>query len=177
MKLTDAIKKLRELDLHGIYVLDRSDIEKLFPDEKEKALEKSLQRLVNEGVLDRACKGIYVNLMTSSKKSRLIEDIAAVARRRHYSYISLESMLSEYGDISQIPMSVLTVMTTGSKGIIKTKYGTIEFTHTQRSFSEIAKKTILVPGRPLRVATREAARQDLLRVGRNVNMLESVEVD
>lgn len=80
-------------------------------------------------------------------------------------------MLSEYGDISQIPISVLTVMTTGARGVYKTKYGTIEFTHTQRSFDEIAKRTQFVPGRPLRIATREAARKDLLRVGRNVNML------
>lgn len=149
----------------------------MFPDEQEKSLEKSLQRLVKDGVLERVCKGIYLNPYAASKKSRVIEDIAAVARSGHYSYISLESMLSEYGDISQIPVSVLTVMTTGPRGTLKTKYGNIEFTHTQRPLNEVFKKTVLAPDRPLRVATRDAARQDLMRVGRNVNMLTPVEDD
>ncbi len=41
----------------------------------------------------------------------------------------LESALSEYGVISQIPIDRLTIMTTGRKGHYKTPYGTIEFTH------------------------------------------------
>jgi len=45
--------------------------------------------------------------------------------------------LSEYGVISQIPLDRLTVMTTGRKGIYKTIYGTIEFTHTKRSVENI----------------------------------------
>src|SRR5450830_906756 len=126
MKLMDALKTLKDLDNHGIYVFNRSDMERMFPNEKEKALEKSLQRLVKDGVLERVCKGVYLNPAAKSKKGRIIEDVASVARRGYYSYLSLESMLSEYGDISQIPVSVLTVMTTGPRGILKTKYGTIE---------------------------------------------------
>lgn len=172
MKIIDAMKTLKALDHQGVYVFNRTDMEKMFPEEQEKTLEKSLQRLVKDGLLERVCKGIYLNPMASSKKSRVIEDIAAVARRGYYSYLSLESMLSEYGDISQIPVSLLTVMTTGAKGVYKTKYGIIEFTHTSRSLADIAKRTQLAQGRPLRIATREAAKKDLLRVGRNTNMLE-----
>lgn len=173
MKIIDAMKTLKALDQQGVYVFNRTDMEKMFPEEQEKTLEKSLQRLVKDGLLERVYKGIYVNPMASSKKSRVIEDIAAVARRGFHSYVSLESMLSEYGDISQIPVSLLTVMTTGAKGIYKTKYGTIEFTHTRRSVPDIAKRTQLAQGRPLRIATREAAKKDLFRVGRNTNMLEA----
>lgn len=171
MKLTDALKTLNDLDRQGIYVFSRGDIEKMFPNEKEKTLEKSLQRLVREGILERIVKGLYLNSLAVSKKSRVVEDIAAVARRGHYSYLSLESILSEYGAISQIPLSYLTVMTSGARGLLKTRYGVIEFTHTQRSFEDIVKKTVLAPGRPLRIATLQAAKQDLRRVGRNVNLL------
>jgi len=172
MKLTDALKTFNELDRQGIYIFSRSDLEKMFPNEQEKAMEKSLQRLVKEGILERVGKGLYLNPLAVSKKSRVVEDIAAVARRGHYSYLSLESILSEYGAISQIPLSYLTVMTTGAKGLLKTRYGVIEFTHTQRSVQDIAKKTVLAPGRPLRIATLDAAKQDLRRVGRNLNLLE-----
>lgn len=172
MKLTDALKTVNNLDRQGIYIFSHGDIEKMFPNEREKTLEKSLQRLVREGILERVGKGLYLNPLAVSKKSRVIEDIAAVARRGHFSYLSLESMLSEYGAISQVPLSYLTVMTTGAKGLLKTRYGVIEFTHTQRSLQDIAKKTVLAPGRPLRIATLEAAIQDLRRVGRNVNLLE-----
>lgn len=46
-----------------------------------------------------------------------IEHIAKALRPEKYNYVSLESILSEYGVISQIPMDRLTVMTTGREGI------------------------------------------------------------
>jgi predicted transcriptional regulator of viral defense system len=171
MQLPVAIKAFQELDRNGLYIFSRADIQKMFPEEKEKAMEKSLERLIKVGILERVCKGFYAYALAKSKKNRVIEDIAMVLRRGSYSYVSLESLLSEYGDISQIPVSTLTVMTTGPKGTYKTKYGTIEFTHTKRAISEIFKKTIYDPKRRLRIATREGARQDLLRVGRNLSMI------
>ena len=66
----------------------------------------------------------------------------------------------------------MTVMTTGASGLIETPYGTIEFTHTKRTLPEIVKRTMVVKGRPLRIATKRAAARDLLRVGRNVNMMD-----
>ena len=171
MKKIDAIKALQNLDKRGIYVLTRSDLAKMFPNEQEKALEKSLQRLVTDGLLERAAKGVYVNPMATSKKGRAIEDIALALRRGEFSYVSLESILSEYGAISQIPVSRITIMTTGARGLYKTPYGTIEFTHTKRRPAEIIGRTQASPNRPLRVATREAAIADLLRVGRNTSML------
>ncbi len=173
MKLSDAIRVFSELDQRGIYVFSKVDLEKIFPDEKEKTLEKSLQRLAREGILERVCKGYYVYALAKSKQSHVIEDLAMVLRRGSHSYVSLESMLSEYGDISQIPVSRLTLMTTGPTGIYKTKYGIIEFTHTKRPLSDIVKKTIYDPNRRIRVATREAAMQDLRRVGRNTSMITS----
>ena len=147
----------------------------MFPDEQEKSLEKSLQRLVADGIVERVAKGVYVNLTATSKNGYLIERIAIALRRDSFSYVSLESILSEYGVISQIPVSHITIMTTGAKGLYKTPYGTIEFTHTKRRRAEIASRTLSAPNRPLRIATKAAAVQDLLRVGRNVNLLSHAE--
>lgn len=177
MKKIDLIRKLSELDRHGIYVLARRDIEKLFPDEEEKAMEKSLQRMVADGLLQRVAKGLYLNPAATSKNRWVAEEIAKALRPGHLSYVSLESILSEYGVISQIPINRMTVMTTGKSGIVETPYGTIEFTHTKRSMAKVMKRSMLPKGRPLRIATKQAAIQDLLRVGRNTNMLARSELE
>lgn len=89
----------------------------------------------------------------------------------------MESILSEYGVISQIPVSRLTVMTTGRSGVHKTPYGTIEFTHTKRPIPELLERTMEAKGRPLRIATKRAAVRDLVRVGRNVNLIDQEALD
>ena len=172
MKKIEALKALQALDRRGVYVLSKGDLEKLFPEESEKALEKSLQRLVTDGILERVAKGVYVNPLASTKRKRnVVEDIAMVLRRSCFSYVSLESILSEYGVISQIPTRRITIMTTGAKGTYDTPYGTIEFSHTKRRPSEIIKRTHAADNHSLRIATKAAAVQDLLRTGRNTQML------
>ena len=177
MTKIELIRRLAELDRLGIYVLPRRDIEKLFFEEGEKAMEKSLQRMVADGLLQRVAKGLYLNPSAASKNRWVAEEIAKALRPGCLSYVSLESMLSEYGAISQIPINRLTVMTSGRSGLHKTPYGTIEFTHTKRPRSEIFGRTLASKGRPLRIATRSAAVSDLLRVGRNANMINEDELE
>lgn len=177
MKRMELIQKLAALDRQGVYVLAKRDIEKLFPDEGEKSLAQSLKRMVGDGLLQRVARGLYVNPAASSKNRWIGEEIAKALRPGQLSYLSLESILSEYGVISQIPVSRMTVMTTGASGLIETPYGMIEFTHTKRSMAEIIKRTLMPKGRPLRIATQEAAVRDLLRVGRNVNMMDLSALD
>jgi predicted transcriptional regulator of viral defense system len=172
MKVIDLIHRLAELDRKGVYILTKGDIEKLFPNEEQKTLEKSLQRMVSQGLLTRASKGVYLNPAAKSQSGRVIEDIAKALRPGCFSYVSLESILSEYGLISQIPVSRITIMTTGAAGTYETPYGPIEFTHTKRSAANIMASTLYSDERPLRIATKEAAIRDLMRVGRNVNMLD-----
>jgi hypothetical protein len=173
----ELIPKLADLDRRGVHVLAKRDIEKLFPTEGEKAMEQSLKRMVKDGLLIRAARGLYVNPSASSRSRWIAEEVAKALRPGCLSYVSLESILSEYGVISQIPINRLTVMTTGASGLVPTPYGTIEFTHTKRGVAQIVQRTVAVKGRPLRIATRPAAVRDLLRVGRNVNMMDLNEME
>ena len=178
MKQTELIINLARLERRGVSVLTKKDLEKLFPSEGEKAMEKSLQRMVKEGLMIRAARGIYVNALAAIRNpSLIVEDVAKALRPGELSYISLESILSEHGVISQIPVSRLTVMTTGAKGTHKTPFGTIEFTHTKRSVPDILNRTIFVKDRPLRIAKKRAAVTDLLRVGRNTDMIDYEELE
>lgn len=178
MNRMDLLKRLEELERRNVFVLSKKDMEKLFPDEDEKAMEKSLQRMVKDGILDRAARGIYVNASAASRNAgRLIEEVAKALRPGKFCYVSLESILSEYGVISQIPMSRLTVMTTGASGMHETPYGVIEFTHTKRSVPDVLNRTIFIKERPLRIAKKQAAAQDLLRIGRNTDMIDYEELE
>lgn len=127
--------------------------------------------MVDDRILTRAACGLYVNPAASSRNRWIAEEVAKALCPGCLSYVSLESILSEYGVISQIPMNRLTLMRTGASGLIETPYGIVEFTHTERGVADIARHTMAAKGRPLRIATRQAAVRDLLRVGRNVNMM------
>lgn len=176
MKKTDAIRVLRAWDKKGRYVFTHHMLAKLFPLENPKTFSESLNRLVKAGILQRAARGIYVNNDAVSFDPYLIERIAKALRPGEYNYVSLESMLSEYGVISQIPVDRLTLMTTGREGIYKTPYGTIEMTHTKRSPDDILKHTQRIEKRPLRMATKKTALRDLKRVGRNMNLIDEREL-
>jgi predicted transcriptional regulator of viral defense system len=171
MNQTHAIQTLSKFDTKGRYIFTNSDLSKVFHDDNKRALRAGIQRLVESNLLVRACNGVFVNNLSQSKDSNLLEQLAKTIRRGEYNYVSLESALSEYGVISQIPVDRLSVMTTGRKGEYKTPYGTIEFTHTKRAVNDILKNTHTV-GRPLRLATKDAAFRDLKRVGRNVHLVD-----
>jgi len=177
MKKLEALRILREFDHKGKYVFTKHDMSKLFSQDNSKALDEGLNRLVKAGLLTRACRSIYVNNDAKSFDSYTIERIAKALRRDEYNYVSLESILSEYGIISQIPLDRLTVMTTGRAGTYKTPYGTIEFTHTKRPVTDILNHIKSVKDRPLRIATKETALRDLRRVGRNLHLVQTENIN
>lgn len=172
MTRDQAMQRLSAWDRRGRCVFAIQDLARLFPQDSPVALAKGLDRMVHAGILRRACRGVYVNPNAASLDRHLLERIALVIRRGEYSYVSLESMLSELGVISQIPLDRLTVMTTGRKGTYKTPFGVIEFTHTQRPVADILRHTYHVGNRPLRITTADIAWRDLKRVGRNVHLVD-----
>ncbi len=167
----EALKRLQLAAKQGIFVFSKQDMEKLFPFENGKTLEKTLQRLVTLGFLLRPVRGFYVNPYASDLMPLVLETLACTMRRGHFTYLSLESALSEYGLMSQIPVSRLTVMTQGSPGLYHTPFGTIEFTHTRRERLALWGQTQRLDGRPLRLALQATALRDLRRVGRNMDLL------
>lgn len=167
-----AVKTFSDWARRGRVVFTVGDLAKLFPGERRKTLLASLRRLVDERILGRACRGVYVYLLSGNSAPHLIEQIAVALRRGDYSYVSLESALSAYGAISQIPVDRLTVMTTGRSGLYRTPWGVIEFTHTKRSPIDVLKNTRRIEG-PLRMATPQTAWRDLKRVGRNTHLVDT----
>jgi len=175
MDQVTAFRRLAAYDKKGRYVFTNGDLEKIFHEDSARAVRAGVQRLVKAGILKRAIKGVYVNSLAHSQGSSTLEMVAKALRRGEYNYVSLESALSEYGAISQIPMDRITVMTTGRKGEYKTPFGVIEFTHTKRPVKDIVRSMHDV-GRPLRLANKKAALRDLKRVGRNLHLVDETEL-
>jgi predicted transcriptional regulator of viral defense system len=176
MNQATAIRRLAAYDKQGRYVFTNRDFEKIFHEDSQRAVRAGVQRLVRVGILQRAIKGVYVNALAQNQGSSTLELIAKSLRRGEYNYVSLESALSEYGAISQIPLDRITVMTTGRKGEYKTPFGVIEFTHTKRPVKDIV-MSIQDVGRPLRLASKQAAFRDLKRVGRNLHLVDERELN
>lgn len=172
MTRNEAVQALSHWDRQGRCVFTIQDLARMFPHDSSGALDKGIRRLVRAGLLQRVGRGVYVNANAMSRGKYLLERIAMTLRRGEYSYVSLESMLSELSVISQIPLDRLTVITTGRRGEYKTPFGVIEFTHTKRPVSDILKYSFHVADRPMRITTAETAWRDLKRVGRNVHLVD-----
>ena len=172
MTRTEILKVLAEQDRAGRHVFTVHELAKLlYATDQTTALKATLQRMTRDGLLIRGAKGIYVNALSRHLGENTIELVAKQMRRGEYNYISLESALSAYGLISQIPVDRLTLMTTGRSGEYRTPFGVIEFVHTKRPLSVLL-DSMIVRERPLRFATKAAALRDLRRVGRNTHLID-----
>ncbi len=107
MNKVQAIQIFRNWDKQNKYVFTHSDLRKLFVKDKPKAFTEGLNRMVKAGLLVRACRGVYVNPYAISQDGYTIEHIAKALRRGEFNYVSLESMLVEYGAISQILLALV----------------------------------------------------------------------
>lgn len=177
MNQLQALIVLDFWDKQKRFVYTKQELKKLFSTDARKTFDEGLARLVKNNILERACRGIYIYSNAQSRDGYIIEHIAKALRQGYYNYVSLESILSEYGVISQIPIDRLTVMTTGRSGTYPTAYGVIEFIHTKRPVANIIDHIRSVDKRPLRIASKEIAWRDLKRVGRNLEMVDLKELD
>jgi len=134
---------------------------------------KFLSDGVKKGVLRRVVKGLYESVLTPPEPENAIYKIIKKLRNGVLNYISLESQLSHTGDISQVIMDSVTVVTKGRSGTFSTPYGAIEFTHTKKPINDIAPNLYFDPDIKMYRATTEQATTDLKHCHRNLHMLEN----
>ena len=172
MKVIDLQAKLKLFARSGNSVLSKKQLAGLMPSESPELVNDTITRAIKARVLERVCRGAYAYVDVFSTAPNKLESIARALRVGQYSYVSLESALSEYGVMSQIPLNRVTIMTTGRKTTYKTPYGIIEFTATKKTLQKILEGAVMIQGRPLRLAKLETALEDLKKVGRNLGMID-----
>jgi hypothetical protein len=168
MRRRVILEKLDDADRQGVWAFTPASFSALFGNPAPNYVKLMMKRWADQGVLIRAARGVYVNPHARSMPSDVRRGLIRFLRPREISYVSLESKLSEAGAISQVP-TVLSCMTTGSPGRFDTRWGAIEFTHTERDIAFGTDVHTLDDG--LIEATVERAARDLRRVGRNVGLI------
>ena len=132
-----------------------------------------LSNCVKSGVIRRVASGIFESTLTPPSRSTAIYKVAKKIRSGVLSYISLESQLSHTGDISQILIDRLTIITKGRNGTFTTPYGVIEFTHTKKPLRKIAPNLYFDEEINMYRAKKEQAITALKNCNRNTQMLEN----
>jgi hypothetical protein len=128
------------------YLFPARSLKMLFHDHSDQAVRALLSRAARDGVLKRVCHGIYLSPRHMPHDGRLLFHTAAILRAGSFNYLSLETVLSETGVISQVQMGWISVMTTGRSGQISCKgYGTIEFIHTKKSYDDLVNNIVYDP--------------------------------
>ena len=124
---------LRALASHKAYLFTVSDLSCVLPMQSRAALQITLSRAVKSGLLERVCRGLYFYANASPQDGLLLYHAAAKLRAGDFNYLSLESVLSDAGVISQVPMGWITLMSSGRNRIVDCgRFGHIEYIHTQR---------------------------------------------
>lgn len=118
---------------HEHYLFTLFDMRPLFPQLSDSAFKALMSRAVRSGLLVRLCRGIYLYKPALAKDGLLLYHAAALLRADKFNYISLETVLSDVGVISQIPLNWISIMSSGRSSIISCgEFGTIEYVHTRQ---------------------------------------------
>ena len=132
-----------------------------------------LSRATKAGVLHRVCRGIYFYPVPGYPEEHLLFHAAARLRAGEFNYISLETVLSEAGVISQVPMNWITVMTSGRSHVVDCgDYGHIEFVHTAQRPEAVGSELTYEHDRRLWRASVRQALRDMKATRRSMELVD-----
>lgn len=154
------------------YLFKSTDLRALCLNLSDNAFKTLLNRIVGAGVLIRVCKGIYLYKKALPHDGLLLFHIAALMRANHFNYISLETVLSDLGIISQIPINRITIMSSGRSNTIRcANYGVIEFIHTTQKPAALIDQLVYDKACGLWRANAELALKDMKVTHRNCDLI------
>lgn len=155
------------------YLFTSQDLRALCPDLSDSAFKTLLSRTVRAGYLDRMCRGLYIYRQAMPSSGLVLFHAAALLRADQFNYISLETVLSDAGIISQIPMNWISVMSSGRSNIVSCReFGTIEFIHTCQKPDQIMTQLFYDPNCRLWRATIPLALRDMKATHRNCDLID-----
>lgn len=134
-RLTQNLERLADAD-HCIFT--PADLRAILPDLSASAFKTLLSRAASAGYLQRLCRGLYLYEKAASDSGLLLFHVAARLRAECLNYISLETVLSDAGVISQMPINRIFVMSSGRSSVVSCgRWGTIEFVRTRQTPQEL----------------------------------------
>ena len=132
-----------------------------------------LSRVTKAGLLKRVCRGIYHYPLPDYPVEHLLYHAAARLRAGGFNYISLETVLSDAGVISQVPMNWISLMTSGRSHVVDCgDYGHIEFVHTAQRPDEVSDELTYDPECHLWRASVRQALRDMKVTRRSMELVD-----
>ncbi len=132
-----------------------------------------LSRATKAGLLKRVCRGIYFYPVPDYPSGNLLFQAAARLRAGEFNYISLETVLSDAGVISQVPMNWISLMTSGRSHVVDCgDCGHIEFVHTAQRPEEIGGELTYDAERRLWRASVRQALRDMKATRRDMELVD-----
>jgi len=154
------------------YLFSLRDLHALLPDSSYDAFKTLISRVSRTRSLRRLCRNLYIYEKVEYPRDMVLFHAAARLRAECFNYLSLETVLSDAGLISQIPFSWITVMSSGRSGKIECEsFGTIEFIHTGKDPSRLSPELIWDKQCRLWRASVSLARADMCSAKRSMDLV------
>jgi len=155
------------------YLFSSQDLRVLYPGLSNAAFKTLLSRTVKARHLTRLCRGLYTYERAMPHDGLLLFRVASYLRSTAFNYISLETVLSDTGVISQIPMNRISIMSSGRSSTISCgKFGTIDFIHTNQNPVNIMRHLSYDSRCGLWRASVELALRDMKATHRNSDLID-----
>ena len=155
------------------YLFSLNDLRTILPELSYSAFKSLLARSGKNGLLKRVCRGIYLYPNVNYPSGSVLYHTAARLRADYFNYLSLETVLSDAGVISQIPLNWIAIMSSGRSSIIECgEFGHIEFVHTKKSQSEAASQISYDSHNRLWRASVALALQDMVYTRRGTDLID-----
>lgn len=152
------------------YLFTSADLQSACPPGTDLAL--LLHRAQKAGLLQRVCRGVYLQPRVDFSRGRVLFHTAALLRAGQFNYISLETALSDAGLISQIPINRIMLMSSGRTNTIACgEFGRIEFIHTARRPAEVAEQLVYDSACRLWRAAPALALRDMRATRRDLSLV------
>jgi hypothetical protein len=169
--LKQLAQSLRTLADREHCVFAPSDLASAVPECDQLAV--LLSRATKVGLLKRVCRGIYFYPVPDYSAGHLLFHAAARLRAGEFNYLSLETVLSDAGVISQVPMNWITLMTSGRSHVVDCgDYGHIEFVHTAQRPDAMSDALTYDPERHLWRASVRQALRDMKATRRSMELVD-----
>ena len=167
-QLTQALRILADRE-HCVFA--PSDLAAAVPECNQLAV--LLSRATKAGLLKRVCRGIYFYPVPDYSAEHLLFHAAARLRAGEFNYLSLETVLSDAGVISQVPMNWISLMTSGRSHVVDCRdYGHIEFVHTAQHPNDLSDVLTYDPERHLWRASVRQALRDMKATRRSMELVD-----
>lgn len=155
------------------YLFTPTDLRALVPELSVPAYRALLSRAGRGDRLQHLCRGLYLYLPAKPSAGRVLFHAAARLRANGLNYISLETVLSDCGIISQVPMNWITLMSSGRSSRVKCgRWGTIEFVHTRQRAASLASQLTYDTHCRLWRASPAQAMRDMRMARRDMDLVD-----